>query len=72
MAVSGYVCDTSSYKRCMDNMMVHENHYKNARNIAPDLNRTLMYEINRARSSWSDYMESEPDASGILDTHNFP
>lgn len=66
MAVSGYICDTSSYKRCTENMTVHEEHYKKANNIAQDLHGILQYEVSRAKASWGDYITSEADASGIL------
>jgi hypothetical protein len=70
MAVSGYVCDTSSYERCMVNISVHGDHYKNASNMEADLKNTFKYEINRAMGSWEDYIDSEPDASAILTPNN--
>jgi hypothetical protein len=66
MAVSGYICDTGSYKRCMENMTVHADHYETANNMADDLQKTLLYEISRAETSWKDYIDSEPDASDVL------
>jgi hypothetical protein len=49
---------------------MHGNHYKTAGNMADDLKRTLLYEIERAETSWTDYTDSEPDAAAILSPHN--
>jgi hypothetical protein len=50
----------------MENRVMHGDHYKIANNMAEDLKRTLLYEIERAGASWADYTDSEPDAAAIL------